>query len=143
MNREKIFVAACGLAAAAISAATVDHVRTHSALSDARRQAASARQRADQAEARPPKIVTKTVTKTVDKPVFGRSTLLGAYATGVISGGVYSDSGAMTYTANDTTCSAEYASVSGASNGATVNRDAFMKACLTNIQDTAKTDTTP
>lgn len=140
MNREKIYaVAACGLAAAAISAATVDHVRTHSALTDARRQAASARQRADQAEARPPKIVTKTV----EKPVFGRSTLLGAYATGVISGGVYSDSGVVTYTANDTTCSAQYARVSEASNGATVNRDAFMKACLTNVQDTAKTDKTP
>lgn len=87
MNRANVVaIAACGLTALSVAAATVDHVSAHSALATARRQAATADHRAHQAESRPPKVVTRTVTKTVDKPVFGRSTLLGAYASGVISG---------------------------------------------------------
>ncbi|MGW1255993.1 hypothetical protein ACWD5Q_12570 [Streptomyces sp. NPDC002513] len=144
MNRANaIAIAACGLTALSVTAATVDHVSTHSALATARRQAAAADHRAHQAESRPPKVVTHTVTKTVDKPVFGRSTLLGAYASGVISGGVYVDDGSMTYTASDSTCSREYAQISQESNGGTVDRDDFMKACLTNVNDTAKTDPAP
>ncbi|MET7843201.1 hypothetical protein ABZT45_32265 [Streptomyces sp. NPDC005356] len=89
MNRANVIgIAACGLTALSLTAATVDHVSTHSALATARRRAAAADHRAHQAESRPPKVATHTVTKAVDKPVFGRSTLLGAYASGVIAGGV-------------------------------------------------------
>ncbi|MFH9967352.1 hypothetical protein ACH4PR_39255 [Streptomyces mirabilis] len=144
MNRPKVLaIAACGLTALTVTAATMDHVSTHSTLAAARRQAAAADHRAHQAESRPPKVVTHTVTKTVDKPVFGRSTLLGAYASGVISGGVYTDDGSMTYTASDSTCSQEYAQISQEPTGGTVHRDAFMKTCLTNVNDTAKTDPAP
>jgi hypothetical protein len=144
VNRPKIIaIAASALVAVSLTGAAVDHARTHAALADARRKTASADHRAQQAEARPPKVVTQTVTKTVDKPVFGRSTLLGAYAAGVIAGGVYSDSGAMTFTASDTTCSEEYAQISQEPNGGTVQRDVFMKACLTNVHDTAKSDPSP
>lgn len=140
MNRVNVIaIAACGLTALSVTAATVDHVSTHSALATARRQAATADHRAHQAESRPPKVVTKTV----DKPVFGRSTLLGAYASGVISGGVYVDDGSMTYTASDSTCSQEYAQISQEPTGGNIHRDAFMKACLTNVNDTAKTDPAP
>jgi hypothetical protein len=140
VNRaDVIAIAACGLTALSVTAATVDHVSTHSALATARRQAAAADHRADQAESRPPKVVTKTV----DKPVFGRSTLLGAYASGVISGGMYADDGSLTYTASDSTCSQEYAQISQEPTGGTIHRDAFMKACLTNVHDTAKTDPAP
>ena len=143
MTREKIItIAACALAAAALSGAVVDHVRTHAALTDARHQTAAADHRAQQARSRPPKVVTKTVTKQV--PVYGRSTLLGAYAAGIISGGVYSsDSGGLTYTASDATCSQQYSTISQEPNGGTVDRDAFMKACLTNVNDTAKADPAP
>ncbi|MDX3357421.1 hypothetical protein PV703_29790 [Streptomyces sp. ME01-24h] len=144
MNRPKtIAITASTLVAVSLTGATVDHLGTHSALDDARRRAASADQRAERAEARPPKVVTKTVTKTVDRPVFGRSTLLGAYAAGVIAGGVYSDSGSVSFTPNDSTCSEQYSQVSRESTGGTVQRDLFMKACLTNVHDTAKTDPAP
>ncbi|MFD7475187.1 hypothetical protein ACFV8Z_24270 [Streptomyces sp. NPDC059837] len=131
------------MTALSVTAATVDHVRTRSALATANRQAAAADHRAHQAESRSPKVVTHTVTKAVDKPVFGRSTLLGAYASGVISGGVYVDDGSMTYTASDSTCSQEYAQISQEPTGGTVHRNDFMKACLTNVNDTAKADPTP
>jgi hypothetical protein len=144
VTRQKIIaIATSGLAAVSLTGATIDHVSTHSALADARHKAASADHRAQQAQARPPKVVTRTVTKTVDKPVFGRSTLLGAYAAGVIAGGVYSDSGTMTFTASDATCSQQYSQISQDPNGGTVLRDTFMKACLTNVHDTAKTDPSP
>lgn len=144
MNRANVIaIAACGLTALSVTATTVDHVRTHSSLAAARRQAAAADHRAHQAESRPPKVVTHTVTKTVDTPVFGRSTLLGAYASGVISGGVYADDGNETYTANDSTCSQQYTQISQQPNGGTIHRNAFMTACLTNVNDTAKTDSAP
>ncbi|MGW0208999.1 hypothetical protein ACWDZ8_25425 [Streptomyces sp. NPDC003233] len=79
----------------------------------------------------------------MDKPVFGRSTLLGACAAGVISGGVYTDDGNTTYTASDSTCSQEYSQISQEPNGGNVHRDLFMKACLNNVNDTAKTDPAP
>lgn len=95
MNRANVIApAACGVTALSVTSATVDHVSTHSALATARRQAAAADDRAHRAEFRPPKVITHTVTKAVDKPVFGRSTLLGAYASGVISGGVYATTAA-------------------------------------------------
>ncbi|WUD72070.1 hypothetical protein OG937_10355 [Streptomyces sp. NBC_00510] len=144
MTRDKIIaIAACGLAAACGTAAVVDHLRTHSALDAARHKAASASHRAEQAAARPPKVVTQTITKTVDKPVFGRSTLLGSYAAGVIAGGVYTDDGTVTFTASDTTCSLQYSQISKEPTGGTVHRDDFMKACLTNVNDTAKADPAP
>ncbi|MCX4429587.1 hypothetical protein [Streptomyces mirabilis] len=144
MNRPKaIAITACGLTALSITAATVDHVSTHTALAAARRQAAAADHRAQQAASRPPKVVTHTVTKTVDKPVFGRSTLLGAYAAGEIAGGVYTDDGNLTYTAGEATCSQQYATISQQPNGGTIHRDAFMKACLDNVNDTAKADPAP
>ncbi|MCX4641792.1 hypothetical protein [Streptomyces sp. NBC_01446] len=46
----------------------------------------------------------------------------------------------MTYTASDSTCSQEYAQISQEPSGGTIHRDAFMKACLTNVDDIAKTD---
>jgi hypothetical protein len=144
VNRPKVIaITACGLTALSITAVTVDHVSSHTALAAARRQAAAADHRAQQAASRPPKIVTHTVTKTVDKPVFGRSTLLGAYAAGTISGGVYTDDGNLTYTASEATCSQQYATISQQPNGGTIHRDAFMKACLDNVNDTAKTDPAP
>ncbi|MFF9602379.1 hypothetical protein ACF1GY_08865 [Streptomyces sp. NPDC014684] len=140
MNRANVIaIAACGLTALSVTAAVVNHVSSHSALTAARRQAAAADHRARQAETRPPKVVTKTL----DKPVFGRSTLLGAYAAGVISGGVYTDDGNTTYTSSDSTCSQEYSQISQEPNGGTVHRDLFMKACLNNVNDTAKADTAP
>ncbi|MER5661772.1 hypothetical protein [Streptomyces mirabilis] len=144
MNRANVIaIAACGLTVLSVTVATVDHVSTDSALTAARRKAAAADHRAHQAESRPPKVVTHTVTKTVDKPVFGRSTLLGAYAAGTISGGVYTDDGNLTYTASEATCSQQYATISQQPNGGTIHRDAFMKACLDNVDDTAKTDPAP
>ncbi|WP_055495637.1 hypothetical protein [Streptomyces sp. TP-A0356] len=140
MNRPKVIaITACGLTVLSVTAATVDHVSTHTALAAARRQAAAADHRAQQAASRPAKVVTKTV----DKPVFGRSTLLGAYAAGTISGGVYTDDGNLTYTASEATCSQQYATISQQPNGGTIHRDAFMKACLDNVNDTAKTDPGP
>jgi hypothetical protein len=140
VNRANVIaLAACGLTALSVTAAVADHVSGNSALAAARRQAAAAEHRARQAETRQPKVVTKTV----DKPVFGRSTLLGAYAAGVISGGVYTDDGSTTYTATDSTCSQEYSEISQEPNGGTVHRDLFMKACLNNVNDTAKTDSAP
>lgn len=140
MNRANVLaIAACGLTALSVTVAVADHVSTHSALAAARRQAAAADHRARQAETRPLKVVTKTV----NKPVFGRSTLLGTYAAGVISGGVYTDDGNTTYTASDNTCSQEYSQISQEPNGGTVHRDLFMKACLNNVNDTAKTDPAP
>jgi hypothetical protein len=95
VNRANVIaIAACGVTALSRTAATVDHVSTHSALATTRRQAAAADHRAHPAESRPPKVVTHTVTRAVDKPVFGRTTLLGAYASGVISGGVYATTAA-------------------------------------------------
>ncbi|MEU1595126.1 hypothetical protein ABZ468_20175 [Streptomyces sp. NPDC005708] len=144
MNRPKVIaITACGLTALSITAATVDHVSSHTALAAARRQAAAADHLAQQAASRPPKIVTHTLTKTVDKPIYGRSTLLGAYAAGTISGGVYTDDGNLTYTASEATCSQQYATISQQPNGGTIHRDAFMKACLDNVNDTAKTDPAP
>ncbi|MEV8560601.1 hypothetical protein AB0478_29935 [Streptomyces sp. NPDC051917] len=140
MNRANVIaIAACGLTALSGTVAVADHVSTHSALAAARRQAAAADHRAQQAETRPPKVVTKTV----DMPVFGRSTILGAYAAGVIAGGVYTDDGNTTYTASDSTCSQEYSEISQEPNGGSVHRDLFMKACLNNVNDTAKTDPAP
>ncbi|MGW2696141.1 hypothetical protein ACWC3Y_30775 [Streptomyces sp. NPDC001296] len=140
MNRPKVIaITACGLTVLSVTAATVDHVSTHTALAAARRQAAAADHRAQQAASRPAKVVTKTV----DKPVFGRSTLLGAYAAGTISAGVYTDDGNLTYTASEATCSQQYATISQQPNGGTIHRDAFMKACLDNVNDTAKTDPAP
>ncbi|MGW3028746.1 hypothetical protein [Streptomyces sp. NPDC001221] len=140
MNRPKaIAITACGLTVLSVTAATVDHVSTHTALAAAHRQQAAADHRAQQAASRPPKVVTKTV----DTPVFGRSTLLGAYAAGAISGGVYTDDGNLTYTASEATCSQQYATLSQQPNGGTIHRDAFMKACLDNVNDTAKSDPTP
>ncbi|MET8954766.1 hypothetical protein [Streptomyces sp. NPDC004533] len=140
MNRPKVIaITACGLTVLSVTAATVDHVNTHTALATARRQAAAADHRAQQAASRPAKVVTKTV----DKPVFGRSTLLGAYAAGTISAGVYTDDGNLTYTASEATCSQQYATISQQPNGGTIHRDAFMKACLDNVNDTAKTDPAP
>ncbi|UXY23055.1 hypothetical protein N8I84_33405 [Streptomyces cynarae] len=140
MNRAHVIaIAACGLTALSVTVAVADHVSSHSALSAARRQAAAADHRARQAASRPPEVVTKTV----DKPVFGRSTLLGAYAAGVISGGVYADDGSMSYTASDSTCSQEYSQISQEPNGGSIHRDLFMKACLNNVNDTAKTDPAP
>ncbi|MGW2799512.1 hypothetical protein [Streptomyces sp. NPDC001269] len=140
MNRPKVIaITACGLTVLSVTAATVDHVSTHTALAAARRQAAAADHRAQQAASRPAKVVTKTV----DKPVFGRSTLLGAYAAGTISAGVYIDDGNLTYTASEATCSQQYATISQQPNGGTIHRDAFMKACLDNVNDTAKTDPAP
>jgi hypothetical protein len=49
----------------------------------------------------------------------------------------------MTYTASDNTCSQEYAQISQQPTGGTVHRDAFIKACLTNVNDTAKADPAP
>jgi hypothetical protein len=144
VNRPKVIaITACGLTVLSVTAAMVDHVSSHTALAGARRQAAAADHRAQQAASRPPKIVTHTVTKTVDKPVYGRSTLLGAYAAGAISGGVYTDDGNLTYTASEATCSQQYATISQQPNGGTIHRDAFMKACLDNVNDTAKTDPAP
>ncbi|MGW5247132.1 hypothetical protein ACWEQN_25415 [Streptomyces sp. NPDC004129] len=140
MNRPKVIaITACGLTVLSVTAATVDHVNTHTALAAARRQAAAADHRAQQAASRPAKVVTKTV----NKPVFGRSTLLGAYAAGTISAGVYTDDGNLTYTASEATCSQQYATISQQPNGGTIHRDAFMKACLDNVNDTAKTDPAP
>jgi hypothetical protein len=140
VNRANVIaIAACGLTALSVTVAVADHVSTHSALAAARRQAAAADHRARQAETRPPKVVTKNV----DKPVFGRSTLLGAYAAGVIAGGVYTDEGNTTYTASDSTCSQEYSEISQEPNGGSAHRDLFMKACLNNVNDTAKIDPAP
>ncbi|MEU2779080.1 hypothetical protein ABZ646_41095 [Streptomyces sp. NPDC007162] len=49
---------------------------------------------------------------------------------------MYTDDGSETYTASDSTCSQE-------TRGGTVHRDDFMKACLTNVNDTAKADPAP
>ncbi|MFF3948014.1 hypothetical protein ACFYYN_24710 [Streptomyces sp. NPDC001902] len=56
---------------------------------------------------------------------------------------MYADDGNMTFTANDSTCSQQYAQISQLPIGGTIHRDAFMKACLTNVNDTAKTDPAP
>ncbi|MFC5911296.1 hypothetical protein [Streptacidiphilus monticola] len=141
MTRTRAAALAAAAVTAALAAAVTVDVRARSALADARNREAAADQRAARAEARPPKTVTRTVT--VTKPVFGRSTLLGAYAAGAISGGVYTDGGVLSYTASDATCSQQYAAISTQQVGGTVSRDAFMKACLTNIDDTAKSDPAP
>ncbi|MEV7385275.1 MULTISPECIES: hypothetical protein [unclassified Streptomyces] len=144
MNRaDVIAIAAYGLAALSVIAATVDHVGTHSALAARSPSGGCCRPPCSSGRVLPAQDGHRTVTKAVDKPVFGRSTLLGAYASGGISGGVYADDGSMTYTASDSTCSQEYAQISEEPTGGTVHRDDFMKACLTNVNDTAKTDSAP
>ncbi|MFD5118529.1 hypothetical protein [Streptomyces sp. NPDC058385] len=56
---------------------------------------------------------------------------------------MYVDDGSMTYTASDSTCAQEYAQISQEPTGGTIHRDVFMKACLTNVDATAKTDPAP
>ncbi|MFF9409200.1 hypothetical protein ACF1B0_27320 [Streptomyces anandii] len=57
----------------------------------------------------PPKAVTKTVTKKV--PTFGKSTLMGIFASGAIQQGTYDSAGNEVFTPNDSTCSDFYTSL--------------------------------
>jgi len=139
MNRQL----AIQVTALAVGAAAVAGGVTAIVVSDQRVDRAVAAER--RAEARPPKVVTHTVSKTVTvtKPVFGESALYGAYAAGQIQAGGYPDaSGNITYTASDETCSAAYSETTRSMPPSLppLDRTAFMNACLTDINVTAKQD---
>jgi hypothetical protein len=120
--------------AGSLAALVATVVVEQGAVSDARKA-----QRA--AEDRPPTVVTKQVT--VSKPVFGESVLYGAYAAGQIHGGFYMDgAGNVVYTPDDATCSKAYNLITTqmASTQAPIDRMAFINACETDINTTARQD---
>jgi hypothetical protein len=84
-----VAVIACAVAVLSLVASVVIYL-------DAKEAVATAQKKQHEAEARPPKVVTKTVTKTVTKkvPVYGRSVLMGVFASGAIQTGVYDESNA-------------------------------------------------
>lgn len=134
-------VGASGVAVIAIAAAGALGVYKQGQVDDARKGERTAQAEAKALKNQPPKVVTKTVTKKV--PTFGKSTLMGVYANGVIGGGVYDDAGNLTMTASDSTCSMEYSALSGSYTTIAIDRGAFMTACLQSLPQTLKKDTTP
>lgn len=90
----------------------------------------------------PPKILTKTVTKTVTQnvPVFGASYIYGAYAAGTIQGGGVWGPNGVDLTPSDNTCSQMYVRLTQSQTAAPVDRPTFMTACESNIDLLAKSD---
>jgi hypothetical protein len=134
-------VGASGVAVLAIAAAVGVGVYGQNRVDAVRKGEHKAQAEVKSLKNQPPKVVTKTVTKKV--PTFGKSTLMGVYANGVIGGGVYDDAGNMTMTASDSTCSMEYSALSGSYTTIAIDRGEFMTACLQSLPQTLKKDTTP
>jgi hypothetical protein len=134
-------VGASGVAVLAIAAAVGVGVYGQNQVDAVRKGEHKAQAEVKSLKNQPPKVVTKTVTKKV--PTFGKSTLMGVYANGVIGGGVYDDAGNMTMTASDSTCSMEYSALSGSYTTIAIERGEFMTACLQSLPQTLKKDTTP
>jgi hypothetical protein len=134
-------VGASGVAVLAIAAAVGVGVYGQNQVDAVRKGEHKAQAEVKSLKNQPPKVVTKTVTKKV--PTFGKSTLMGVYANGVIGGGVYDDAGNMTMTASDSTCSMEYSALSGSYTTIAIDRGEFMTACLQSLPQTLKKDTTP
>jgi hypothetical protein len=136
-----VAVGAGGIAVIAVAAALTMGVYKQNQVDAARKGETKAQAEVKSLKNQPPKVVTKTVTKKV--PTFGKSTLMGVYANGVIGGGVYDDAGNMTMTASDSTCSMEYSALSGSYTTIAIDRGEFMTACLQSLPQTLKKDTTP
>lgn len=92
-------------------------------------------------KAKPPKVVTKTVTVTKNVPTFGKSVLMGVFAQGVIQAGVFDGNGNQVFTPNDSTCSMEYTQLSNQYTSVTIDRTQFMSACEGSLNLTMKKDT--
>lgn len=88
-----------------------------------------------------PKTVEKTIIQNV--PTFGRSVLMGVFASGAIQTGVYDGSGNFTMTPNDSTCSMEYTQLSNQYTSIAIDRAQFMSACEASLTTTTKKDDTP
>lgn len=138
-----IAVAASAIAAGSLAFAIMEQVNTQSTIARAAKNERAAVQRMKAAEARPPKVVIHNVTQI--KPVFGRSTLMGVFATGSIqASGIYTGGNStLDYTPNDATCSAEYTNLSSIYTSVAINRPTFMSACQNSMATTLKQDTTP
>lgn len=130
---------AWGVAVLAAGTAVAVGVTTHNEVTTAR----AAQHRAEVAlkteKAKPPKVVTKTVTKS--RPVFGKSVLMGVFASGQIQTGVYDGSGNFSVTPNDSTCSMQYTQLSNQYATVTIDRPTFMSACEGSLNTTLKKDT--
>lgn len=95
------------------------------------------------AEAKPPTVITRTTKETRIVPTYGRSVLMGVYASGAIQQGVYDGSGNMTMTPSDATCSMQYTSLSNQYTAVSIDRPSFMTACEASLASTLKRDTAP
>jgi hypothetical protein len=135
-------VGASGVAVLAIAAAVGVGVYGQNQVDAVRKGEHKAQAEVKSLKNQPPKVVTKTVTKKV--ATFGKSTLMGVYASGSIqSGGVYDSAGNQDFTPNDSTCSDQYTSLSGQYTTVAIDRGTFMTACLQSLPQTLKKDTTP
>jgi hypothetical protein len=134
---------ASGIAILAIGAAVGLGVYGQRQVDSARRREQAAQAQLEAIKAQPPKTVTQTVTKEV--PIFGRSTLMGIFASGSIqAGGVYiGTNGNQDFTPNDSTCAWEYVQLSNTYTSIVIDRSTFMTACLQSLPQTLKKDTTP
>jgi hypothetical protein len=135
-------VGASGVAVLAIAAAVGVGVYGQNQVDAARKGEHKAQAEAKSLKNQPPKVVTKTVTKNV--PTFGKSVLMGIYASGSIqSGGVYDSAGNQNFTPNDSTCSDQYSTLSGQYTSMAIDRGEFMQACQNSLTQTLKKNTTP
>jgi hypothetical protein len=135
-------VGASGVAVLAIAAAVGVGVYGQNQVDAVRKGEHKAQAEVKSLKNRPPKVVTKTVTKKV--PTFGKSTLMGVYASAAIQAGAeYDSAGNVVFTPNDTTCSDQYTSLSGQYTTVAIDRGTFMTACLQSLPQTLKKDTTP
>jgi hypothetical protein len=133
---------AWGVAALALGAGVLVGGITHSQANNARKAQHQAEAALKTEKAKPPKVVTKTVTVTKDVPIFGRSVLMGAFAAGQIQGGIYDGAGNFSLTPNDSTCSQMYTQLSNQYTTVAIDRPTFMSACEGSLSTTLKKDTT-
>ncbi|MGY5015038.1 hypothetical protein ACWCY6_44520 [Streptomyces sp. 900105755] len=132
---------AAGVAVLAIAAAVTVGMYGQSQVDAARKGEHKAQAEAKALRNQPPKTVTKTVTKKV--PTFGKSTLMGIFASGAIQQGTYDSAGNQVFTPNDSTCSDFYTSLSNQYTSIAIDRGEFMQACLTSVTQTLRKNTTP
>lgn len=136
-------VSASGVAVLAIGAAVGLAIYGHVQVDSARNGEHAAQAQLKAIKAQPPKTVTKIVTNTKIVPTFGRSTLMGIFASGSIqAGGVYIGNN-QDFTPNDSTCAWEYTQLSNMYVSVVIDRSTFMTACLQSLPQTLKKDTTP
>lgn len=130
-----------GISIAAVAVLASFWAHANDQANNARRAERTAKSELVRVKAQPPKVVTKTVTQTKIVPTFGRSVLMGVFASGAIQQGVYDNAGNESFTPNDSTCSTEYTQLSNQYTSYAIDRGQFMSACEASLPQTMKKDT--